>query len=1021
MNTQQDIQRIIDEEYNELSVEERKELYELYFNPETLQEQKQTLERIIFKKKPPTPEEYLEAKNGWLTENILVSTFDCIKENIKDILDPINIKNMIVKYGSTRQGKCEGKDTPILMYDLSIKKIQDIQVGDLLMGDDSTPRKVLKLYVGYGDLYKVHQNKADDYIVNENHILTLQHTNKGLRKDRNNAIDKNNGKIIDIPIKEYLSLSKNVKHRLKGIKAKLDFPFQEIKVDPYFLGLWLGDGNSHNTGITNIDKEIIDYVYEYAKTLNLSVTINKSTSSLVCTYTIVCSNNRGNQFVRGGNTLLNWLKYDCNVINNKHIPIDYIRNSEEIRLQLLAGLIDSDGYMSPDESIISISQKNKKLIEDIVFLCRSLGFRANYSKHKKTIKKLNFEGEYYQINISGDLYKIPCKLSRKKVNKTTTRFNPLRTGIKVEYIGQGDYYGFELDGNHRYLHSDLTITHNTYEARLIILYIIIFIHHLREPAMYYGLSPLTRLCIYMISFNFDSTRKLYLEPLYEIMRQSPKFKQILKQDDVRKKQRELGSDIIVWSKAATTGEITLASGLQIQLGNKDPNTIIGSDILSCFVSEISYWVEDDGASEEKIFELYSNAYTRIRNTVKQQYLAFVYLDSSANNAESIIENHIIKELSKKERTHFSWKSLWEARPDLAPIWRRTGETFTVITGNGSIPAQIVNNEIQLENVPKDLIIQVPIDFYDDFKTSLVKNIKDIAGRPTQAENKFITDGSYITNIFNNPTLVNIEGQLLADAASKPEKQIWNQVYDKLFFKNAHGKYSIRRAPKESRVIGIDLAHSAKGDLSSLCVLHKEWSKEKKQVVYVVDCTLVLVPGDKGISLEAPIYFILDLMREGSVGIKGIFVDTFQSATLVQHLERNRLDAIKQSVDTSIEPYQYLLTCLANEQIKMGRNIFIKNNLSGLVLTRSGKEKKGKEKIDHIIGTTNNKYFGDWETSTCGIYAKDASDALCQAVYGASNFDYRPVTEYESENYRLSANEKDKKDLIESLIYTKNFY
>jgi len=345
----------------------------------------------------------------------------------------------------------------------------------------------------------------------------------------------------------------------------------------------------------------------------------------------------------------------------------------------------------------------------------------------------------------------------------------------------------------------------------------------------------------------------------------------------------------------------------------------------------------------------------------------------------------------------------------------------MFVGDSTQAPKIVENATELKELRLDLLLDIPIDVYNEFKDNPIKSIKDIAGRPTQAENKFITDGSYITNIFNNPTLVNIEGQLLADAASKPEKQIWNQVYDKLFFKNAHGKYSIRRAPKESRVIGIDLAHSAKGDLSSLCVLHKEWSKEKKQVVYVVDCTLVLVPGDKGISLEAPIYFILDLMREGSVGIKGIFVDTFQSATLVQHLERNRLDAIKQSVDTSIEPYQYLLTCLANEQIKMGRNIFIKNNLSGLVLTRSGKEKKGKEKIDHIIGTTNNKYFGDWETSTCGIYAKDASDALCQAVYGASNFDYRPVTEYESENYRLSANEKDKKDLIESLIYTKNFY
>ena len=70
-------------------------------------------------------------------------------------------------------GKCLGYDTDILMYDGSIKKVQDIKVGDLLMGDDSTPRKVLSTNVGYGHLKKIVPKKGNPWICNDEHILTL--------------------------------------------------------------------------------------------------------------------------------------------------------------------------------------------------------------------------------------------------------------------------------------------------------------------------------------------------------------------------------------------------------------------------------------------------------------------------------------------------------------------------------------------------------------------------------------------------------------------------------------------------------------------------------------------------------------------------------------------------------------------------------------------------------------------------------------------------------------------------------
>jgi hypothetical protein len=73
------------------------------------------------------------------------------------------------------RGKCLGKDTPILMYDGQIKLVQEIAVGDLLMGDDSTPRKVLTLARGRETMYKIRDlDSSNSYIVNESHILSLK-------------------------------------------------------------------------------------------------------------------------------------------------------------------------------------------------------------------------------------------------------------------------------------------------------------------------------------------------------------------------------------------------------------------------------------------------------------------------------------------------------------------------------------------------------------------------------------------------------------------------------------------------------------------------------------------------------------------------------------------------------------------------------------------------------------------------------------------------------------------------------
>jgi superfamily II DNA or RNA helicase len=395
----------------------------------------------------------------------------------------INTGGGILSIG-TGLGKCKAFNTPILMFDGSIKMVQDIQVGDLLMGDDSTPRKVLSLARGQDEMYDIIPVKGEKYTVNKEHILCLKITgqptiynvkqkkwnvwqvqwfenNKYItksfpinKKEEALTFMKNikQQEIMEIAVKDYIKLSNHMKHVLKGYKVPIEFPEKKLNLDPYMIGIWLGDGTNSTSEITNQDAIIIKYFKQNLQQYN-------------CYLQYYSTNTNNYRYkINGiyGNYFLKCLK-QLNLINNKHIPMIYKCNSRENRLKLLAGLLDSDGNLTHDKCCFDFIQKNEKLIDDVIYLCRSLGFACYKSKQTKGCwyKGEYKKGDYFRITISGNTHEIPTLCPRKKANKRKQIKDVLVTGITVKHIGKGDYYGFTLDGNHRYVIGDFTVTHNT--------------------------------------------------------------------------------------------------------------------------------------------------------------------------------------------------------------------------------------------------------------------------------------------------------------------------------------------------------------------------------------------------------------------------------------------------------------------------------------------------------------------------------------------------------------------------------
>lgn len=336
------------------------------------------------------------------------------------------VSNALVISGAAGLGKCLGKGTKVIMSNGELKNVEDVKKGESLMGPDSKPRKVLSINNGFSDLYEIQQNKGMNYIVNDEHILSLKKSinakKKGLFKDHDD--------VINIPIKEYLNKSNNWKRNFFGYKVEINFDKIEVPIDPYYLGIWLGDGTSIETSIHTMDIEIEKYLNEYASNINL-----------------ICK------------------KFSY---KNKHIPELYLYNDKENRLNLLAGILDSDGYIQRNKKNkygcgFTITQKSEKLIKNIKYLADSLGFKTSLKPIKKRIKKINFEGDYFILNINGNVDIIPVKLKRKQV-KVTNRTNHKITGLKVEKLDKGQYFGFVIEGDHLFLLEDCTVTHNTFDV-----------------------------------------------------------------------------------------------------------------------------------------------------------------------------------------------------------------------------------------------------------------------------------------------------------------------------------------------------------------------------------------------------------------------------------------------------------------------------------------------------------------------------------------------------------------------------
>lgn len=334
------------------------------------------------------------------------------------------------------------------------KTMGDIQVGDYVFDEKGNPTKVIAtspIFYDH-DCYEVEFSDGEKIIADAEHLWEVN--DHGHTKTLNTEILFNT--YVHPPRKEHPNWKPEKRYSV-NLCEPLNCPQKELPIHPYILGLWLGDGKSDD-----------GYITTHISDCDEMVSLIESTGYRV---TSICSDSSNNKRIRihnQNNIPLRVLLRQYNLFHNKHIPNEYLYSSIGQRLDLLSGLMDTDGTIDKRGTNLcefTQSTKHDKLISSVSSLLASLGI-----KHNLTQKQVKLHDKFYQsIRINFKISKnIPCfKLSRKLLLINFEKEIPVRTNrktiIKISKVASRPTKCIRVDSpSHLYLCGEKnTVTHNS--------------------------------------------------------------------------------------------------------------------------------------------------------------------------------------------------------------------------------------------------------------------------------------------------------------------------------------------------------------------------------------------------------------------------------------------------------------------------------------------------------------------------------------------------------------------------------
>lgn len=347
----------------------------------------------------------------------------------------------------------------------------DIHLGDMVIAGDGSPAAVLGVYPqGEKNIYRVRFHDGSETECCDEHLwLTQTHLDRN--NQRRKRADHGTPRVRQLSEIRRTMTYRGMKNHAIPMVGIVQFESRGVPIDPYVLGVLIGDGaiKRYAPVISNTENEIIEAVRARVPAGFILSEVERNGGR--CRSVRIRRKDVA-RFSRNGISVaiealgLNVLSWE------KFIPNCYKFNAPGVRLEILQGLMDTDGYVNSSGTTVQFTSSSKRLAEDAQFVVQSLGGNATI---KTKIPTFTYKGEKrpgreaftVHMRMPPDIAPFLRSKKRDRV-KPKSKYTPIRYIESVELVGRKQAQCIEVDHPSRlYVTDDFVVTHNTTRALIL--------------------------------------------------------------------------------------------------------------------------------------------------------------------------------------------------------------------------------------------------------------------------------------------------------------------------------------------------------------------------------------------------------------------------------------------------------------------------------------------------------------------------------------------------------------------------
>ncbi len=617
---------------------------------------------------------------------------------------------------------------------------------------------------------------------------------------------------------------------------------------------------------------------------------------------------------------------------DKRIPDLYMHASVGARLNLIRGMMDTDGHCTEQNCAI-FSNGNLDLCLQLIELVQSLGGTAKITSF---IRHSGGNIEYHvPINLGGVC---PFWLPRK-ADKWLPRTNqlPKRAVKSINYVDDDYAFCISVDApDSLYVTKDFIVTHNTSVASLVLTYMAHWVLCLKDPQDFFNLMPGSRIAFMQMSTSEKQALQVVFGDVKARVQHSEWFKSHPFDPNFK---NQLRFDKDIW----------------ILPGDSAETTFEGYNILGGILDEAdAHRVTPKGDYAEM-------GYTTIASRIDSRFgtaraKGFLMVVGQRKSAAGFAERKY-QEFLKRDDAYAVSLTIWDSIG-----WPQytnadgTRDSFWYDT----LRKQIVPPAL-VSVVDNSKLIEIPNAYRKPFENDPVKALRDLAGMPPDVGDPFIALQHKITDArdrwlehhpgFTSP--VTAEGKL----------EDWFYAQESL-----------------PRVGHLDIAYAEGGDGLGFAMGHVsevvEIEGEKKPYIVIDLMMRITAPAGSEIFLADVRHFIYDLRADRKFAIKKVTMDGFESTDTRQQFTRRRIESEIISIDRQVLPYHDLREALYEDRIEFPQYMTYMHRGDTELVEIAVKELSelvdNIKKIDHPPGVSGSKDLSDCLAGVCFSLMGDRS-------------------------------------------------